>query len=171
MAKTKPQTQQETTIKDWQEADTVLRVLGTLTQKIKASESEMNLKITEIQQKHQPSLDNLNEEKIGLERNLQLFVESKRSEFDEKKSKELSFGIVSFRLSTPSLKTLKGFTWEAVKSVIAKSKKYADQFLKTKTDLNKQAILNANLKETELSKIGCVISQEENFYYESFERK
>jgi len=171
MAKTKPQTQQETTLKDWNEADTALRVLGNLNQKIKAGESEMNLKITEVQQKYQPALDKLNEEKIGLERNLQLFCESKRNEFDDKKSKELAYGVVSFRYSTPALKPLKGFTWEAIKNLISKTKKYSEIFLKTKTDINKQAILNAQLKETELAKLGCEISQDENFYYESFERK
>ena len=171
MAKTKPQTQQQSTIKDWQEADTNLKAIGNIDQAIKKLESEMNLKITAIQEKYQPDIDKYNEEKIGLERNLQLFCEEKRDEFDDKKSKELSFGIVSFRNSTPALKTLKGYTWEAVKNVVSKTKKYAAKFIKTKTDLNKQAILNAGLKESELAKIGCVVTQEENFYYEYFERK
>jgi phage host-nuclease inhibitor protein Gam len=172
MAKsTKPQTEQKTTINSWQEADFVLKQIGNLSQMAKKHEAEMNLKITKIQESSQPLIDKVAEEKIGLERNLQLFCESKREEFNEKKTKELSFGTVSFRIATPSLKTRKGFTWESVKSIVKSSKKLAEKFIKVKEDLNKQAILNADLRDSDLEKIGLIISQEESFYYESFERK
>ena len=171
MAKQKPQTEQKTTITSWQEADEVLKQIGNASQAIKKQESEMNLKITQVQEKFSPVIAELTEQKIGLERNLQLFCESKRDEFADKKTKELSFGSVSFRFATPSLKTLKGFTWESVKNIVKSSKKLASAFIKTKEDLNKQAILNADLKESELAKLGLTISQEESFYYEAFERK
>ena len=171
MAKAKPQTEQKTTLNSWQEADFVLKQIGDASQEIKKNEADMNLKISKIQEAYQPKIDALNEEKIGLERNLQLFCESKRDEFNEKKTKELSFGSVSFRIATPSLKTLKGFTWESVKNIVKASKKLAGTFIKVKEDLNKQAILTANMKESELAKLGLTVSQEESFYYESFERK
>ena len=171
MAKTKPQTEQKTTILSWQEADFVLKEIGIASQNIEKQTAEMNLKITAIQEKHQPAIDEQTELKIGLERNLQLFCESKRDEFDEKKTKFLSFGSVSFRLATPSLKTLKGFTWDSVKNLIKSKKKLAESFIKIKEDLNKQAILSSDMKESELTKLGLSISQEESFYYEAFERK
>lgn len=171
MAKTKPQEEQKSTLTSWLDADSVLQQIGSINSQLKKQEGEMNLKITKVQQAHQPEIDRLNELKIGLERNLQLYCESHREEFDGKKTKELSYGTVSFRYAPPSLKTLKGFTWEAVKAVVKGSKKLAGAFLKVKEDLDKNAILSAELKETELAKLGLVIQQAESFYYESFERK
>lgn len=169
MSKAKPQEQQKSTIQDWTEADKTLKLIGVIDQKLKAETSEMNQKITSVQEKHQPTIDSLNAEKIGLERNLQLFCEERKDEFGDKKSKELSFGTVAFRLGTGALKTLKGFTWESVKLLVEKSAKFREYIITT-TKINKDG-LKTDLKEGELAKIGCYIAQEENFYYEAYERK
>jgi phage host-nuclease inhibitor protein Gam len=163
--------EQTTTLKDWQEVDETLRNIGILNSKLDQLTGEMNQRITEVQSKFQKTIDELNSEKIGLESNLKLYVESRRDEFSEKKSKELNWGIVSFRLSNPAVKTLKGFTWESVKLVIAKSKKYTEMFLKIKTDIDKNAILASGLSSQELAKLGVERSQTENFAYECFNRK
>ena len=168
--KTKPQTQQVTTIKDWGEADNTLKYIGIIEQKIKILSGKMNEQITKIQEQYSPEISKFEQEKLGLERDLQLYCESKRDEFDEKKTRELSFGSVSFRLSTPSLKQMKGYTWESIKNIISKSKKYADKFLRIKTDIDKNAILQTELSEKELASIGCMIEQKENFYYQAYER-
>lgn len=162
--------EQVTTLTSWTEADSTLKNIGELSQQIKKLEAEMNLKITAVQEKYQGDIDYLTEERIKNERNLQLYCESNRKDFGDTKTKKLSFGEVSFRLSTPALKTMKGFTWESVKNLVKSSKKLAEKFIKIKEDLNKQAILSENMKESDLAKLGLVISQEESFYYESFER-
>lgn len=171
MAKTKPQQDQRSTLVSWTDADASLKQIGTISSQIKKQEADMNLKITKIQEQYQPEIDRLNELKIGLERNLQLYCEERREEFNEKKTKELSFGTVSFRYAPPSLKTLKGFTWDAVKNLIKASRKFAGLYLKVKEDLDKNAILSSDMKESELAKLGLTIAQTESFYYESFERK
>lgn len=163
--------EQTTSLKSWMEADETLRQIGQLNSRLDKITGDMNLEITKTQSKYQPEIDKLNADKIGLEQNLKLFVESCREkDFIEKKSKELNWGIVSFRLSNPAVKTLKGFTWESVKLLISKSKKYAEIFLKTKTDIDKNAILASGLTATELSKLGVEKSQTENFAYEVFKR-
>lgn len=169
MAKTKPQTEQKTTIKDWDEADTILNEIGKLNQNIKSEQADKNLAISKVQEKYQPGIDEMEAEKIGMARNLQLFCEERRAEFDEKKSKELSYGMVAFRLGTGALKTLKGWTWAAVEAFVGRSKKY-NQYLVIKTSLNKNG-LKTDLPQNELAKIGCTIEQEEAFYYECYERK
>lgn len=171
MAKTKPQQDQKSTLVSWTDADASLKQIGDINSQIKKQEADMNLKINKVQDQYQPEIDRLNELKIGLERNLQLYCEEHREEFEGKKSKELSFGTVSFRFAPPSLKTLKGFTWDAVKAVIKSSKKLAGAYLKVKEDLDKNAILNSEMKESELAKIGLTGQQAESFYYEAFERK
>ena len=168
MAKQKPQTEQKTTIADWNEADEIMKEIGKLNQNIKNDDADMNLAITKAQEKYQPGIDKMKEEKIGMERNLQLFCVEHRAEFDEKKSKELSYGMVAFRLGTGVLKTLKGYTWAAVEDIVQKSKKYKS-FIVTKISLDKNAM--KMLPQGELAKLKCHIEQQEAFYYECFERK
>jgi len=171
MGKVKPKTDQKTTLKDWDEVDSQLKAIATLKTKIMAEESEMNDQMLKVQQKYQPTLDKYNAELIGYERDLQLFCDERKGEFDEKRSKELNFGLVGFRKGSGALKPKQGFTWEAVKQVISKSKKFAERFLKTKIDIDKNAILTADLKPAELDKMAVQVVVEDNFYYEAYLKK
>lgn len=171
MGKVKPKDEQKSTLKSWEDADDILKDIAEVDSNIKIRTAEMNKKINEIQSKEQPAIDKLNEKKLSLETNLKLFCTEKRGDFDLTKSKNLSYGIVSFRNSTGALQPLKGFTWKSIENIIEKMKKYKDDFLKKTTKIDKDAIKNANLKESELAKIGLHIHQEENFYYEIHERQ
>lgn len=169
MAKVKS-TEQKTTLTSWDEVDNALNRLSELRAAEAKISDEMNSKINAIQETYHKMLDPVAEEKLQLERNIELFCQSVRDEeFNESKTKKLKYGEVSFRLSTPSLKNLKGFTWESIKTLLSKSKKYA-QYLRTKTEINKQAIMDAKMKEKELAEIGMTVSQTENFYYEIYRR-
>lgn len=167
-SKTKPQTEQSSTLKSWDEVDKALKSIAVIKAKVMAQEGEWNDERIKLQNKYQPALDRYNAEIIGLERDVQLYCEENKSLFQETRSRSLNFGTVGFRLGTGALKTLKGFTWEAVKNVVKKSKKYATDFIRVKEDLDKQAILGAQLKEQKLAKLGMFIHQEDSFYYEAY---
>lgn len=171
MAKTKPQTEQATTLKSWEEVDSTLKAIAVIRSKIMQHESTWNDERLKLQNKYQPILDKFNAEVIGLERDVQLFCEDNKSMFDVNRSRTLNYGEVGFRKGTGALKTLKGFTWEAVKQVVKKSKKYASQFIRIKEDVDKQAILSAGLKKEELAKIGVYIHQEDAFFYDAYLQK
>lgn len=168
MAKTKPQTEQTSTLKSWDEVDKTLKAVAVIKAKVMAQEAEWNEERIKLQNKYQPALDRNNAEIIGLERDIQLYCEEKKNLFDETRSRKLNFGTVGYRLGTGALKTLKGFTWEAVKNVVKKSKKYASTFIRVKEDLDKQAILGSGLKKEELAKLGVYVHQEDSFYYEAY---
>lgn len=167
MAKAKPQTEQKTTLKSWAEVDQILKAIASIESKKMQEESAMNDKILKANQEHMPILDRLNAEKLGYERDIQLYCDDQKDEFNETRSKTLNYGIVGFRKGTGALKTLKGFTWEAVKKVIEASKKYA-VYIKTKTDIDKNAILSSGMKPDQLAKLGVQIVQEDAFYYEAY---
>ena len=168
MAKTKPQTEQSTTLKSWEEVDSTLKAIAVIKAKVMKEESDWNDERLKLQNKYQPLLDKYNAEVIGLERDVQLYCEDNKSMFDVARSRALNYGTVGFRLGTGALKTLKGFTWEAVKQVVKKSKKYAADFIRVKEDLDKQAILSSGVKKEELAKLGVYISQEDAFYFEAY---
>lgn len=168
MAKTKPQTEQVTTIKSWQEVDSTLKAIATIDSKIIAKDAKMADEVLKIQKRYLPVITKLQSEKIGLERDIQLFCESQKERFTDSRSKDLNYGKVGFRKGTGALKTLKGFTWESVKNLIKASKKFRDLFIRVKEDIDKQAILGANLKTEKLAKLGVQIAQEDSFYYEAY---
>ncbi len=168
MAKTKPQTEQTTTLKSWEEVDSTLKAIAVIKAKVMKEESDWNDERLKLQNKYQPLLDKFNAEVIGLERDVQLFCEDNKTMFDVTRSRALNYGTVGFRLGTGALKTLKGFTWEAVKQVVKKSKKYAADFIRIKEDLDKQAILSSGVKKEELAKLGVYIHQEDAFFYDAY---
>lgn len=168
MAKTKPQTDQQTTLNSWQEVDSALKAIAVITNKINKEESTWNEELMKLKNKYTALLNRYNAEKIGLERDVQLFCESQKDIFAETRSRTLNYGIVGFRLGNGALKTLKGITWEAAKSLIKSSKKWRENFLRIKEDIDKQAILSANLKKEKLAKIGMYVHQEDSFYLEAY---
>lgn len=167
MAKTQL-AEQKTTLASWQDVDQSLRQIAIRRNELNRIDSEMNEQILKIQNKYNPEVSALGAEIIGYEKNIELFCKSHKADFGDKKSKELNFGIVAFRLGTGKLATLKGFTWESVKKLIQSTKKYKDLFIKTTTSINKDNIIASGLKDTELAKIGCYIDQSESFSYEAY---
>jgi phage host-nuclease inhibitor protein Gam len=161
----------KSTLKNYTEVDNILRAIAIIDSKKMKLESDMNDALIKIQQKYQPQMDKLNAEKLGYVRDIELFCKENKSEFESQRTKMLNYGEVGFRKGTGALKTLKGFTWEAVKSVIKSSKKLAENYLRVKEEVDKNKILTANLKPEELAKIGLCIHQEDNFIYEAYLKK
>lgn len=168
MAKKKPKQEQVTTLKNWEEVDQLLKAIATIESKKMQEESKLNEKILKAQQDHEPTLNKLNADKLGYETDINLFCETRKDEFVNSRSMNLNYGVVGFRKGSGALKPMKGYTWESIKNVIEKSKKFAERFIKIKKDLNKEAILAAQLKASDLAKYGLHVVQEDAFYYEAY---
>jgi phage host-nuclease inhibitor protein Gam len=171
MPKTKSKAEEKSTLKNYTDVDNILRAIAIIDSKKMRLESEMNDALIKVQQKYQPQTDKLSAEKLGYVRDIELFCKQNKPEFEAQRTKMLNYGEVGFRKGTGALKTLKGFTWEAVKSVIKSSKKLAENYLRVKEEVDKSKILTANLKPEELARMGLCIHQEDNFVYEAYLKK
>lgn len=89
MAKTKPQTDQQTTLNSWQEVDSALKAIAVITNKINKEESTWNEELMKLKNKYTALLDRYNAEKIGLERDVQLLRESQKDIFAENQESNL----------------------------------------------------------------------------------
>lgn len=167
MAKVKPATEQISTLKNWSDVDSLLKSIAVIESKKMKEEADMNDAILAVQNQYQPGLDKLNSEKIGYERDIQLFCDKNKSQFEESRSKTLNYGVVGFRKGAGALKTLTGFTWKSVLSLLESSKKYLP-YVRTKSEIDKNALISSGLKTAQLAKIGLQIVQEDSFYYEPF---
>lgn len=92
---------------------------------------------------------------------LHAWAEAHPEEFNGKKSTDLLHAIVGWRTNPPSLKPLKGFTWAAVLERIKNLGRI--DFIRTKEELNKEAIL-ANRDEENLKSIYVQVLQEDEFF-------
>lgn len=130
-------------------------------QKINAS---MDVEMTKIREKYQDELSKLTDVKNNAFDVLQSFaVEQKDVLFSKKKSMDTVHGTLGFRTGTPKLKTLKGFTWNAVTNLL---KEFLPAYVRTVDEPAKDKLLADRDDETvvaNLYKVGLAVTQDESF--------
>jgi phage host-nuclease inhibitor protein Gam len=129
--------------------------------------AKMDVEMTKIREKYQEELAKLQDRKEKSFEIMQAFaVENKASVFGKKKSLETAHGVMGFRIGTPKLKTLKGFTWGAVTNLL---KEFLPQYVRITEEPAKDKLL-ADREVPEISdmflKIGIYVDQDETFYVE-----
>ncbi len=134
--------------------------------KINQLNAKMDVELTKIREKYQDKLAELGEQREAAFEQLQHFAITNPDYFVKKKSVEMAHGTIGFRTGTPSLKTLKGYTWAAVLNLV---KNYLPEFVRTKEDVNKEALIDRrdedDIKDN-LTRCGMKIEQSEGFYVE-----
>lgn len=94
------------------------------------------------------------------------WAEAHPSEFGKQKSIEMLHGVVGWRTGTPKAKTLAGWTWDRVLSVIVSIPKFAKRYARISEEVNKEALIADRelLAPEELREIGVRIVQDETFF-------
>lgn len=146
------------------DAERILGEIAADTAALNSIQAELDAEITAVRQRFEGRIDNLAkqlEHKSGL---LQQWAEASPEEFGERKSIELLHGRLGFRTGTPKLKTISGWTFDRVLSVVAEA------FVRKKQELDKEALLAAHARkqvsDEDLKKIGVRVIQEETFFVE-----
>lgn len=127
-------------------------------------EGRMNEEITKVKGRYEDRIGELQQQRDEQFDMLQAYAESNPTLFEKKKSCEFTHGVIGFRTGTPKLKTLKGFTWEAVKTLV---KKVLPAYIRTEEAVAKDLLL-ANREKDEVKNvmkdIGLMVDQDESFY-------
>lgn len=129
-------------------------------------QATMDMQITKIREKYSEDISRLTDAKDQAFDLLHAYAENNRDEFGKKKSLEFTHGMIGFRTGTPKLKTLKGFTWA---SVLTLMKKAMPDYVRTKEEPNKEALLADREKpavKSALPDIGVMVDQDETFFVE-----
>ena len=96
------------------------------------------------------------------EQALMQFALARREElFKGRKSRELTFGTIGFRVSS-SLRTIKKMTWERVLGVL--KERGMTNCIRIKEEVDKEAL--RTLGPNTLADVGCKLVQEDGFFYE-----
>lgn len=118
-------------------------------------------------QPYRAEIDGIDAElKDGLAR-LEAWATANPEEFGEAESTVLPGGHrVGWRLGNWAAKTMKGWTWEKVKAGLEElPKSWRDRFLRTKTEVDKAAIVTAR-NVCEWEELGVTFEQARRFYLE-----
>lgn len=133
-------------------------------QKIQA---EMDVQMTRIREKWQEELSKLQETKDKSFDVMQAFAMENRAElFSKKKSMETVHGVIGFRLGTPKLKNLKGFTWASVTNLM---KEFLPTYVRVKEEPDKDKLLADRESEKVFplfEKVGVAVVQDDTFFVE-----
>jgi phage host-nuclease inhibitor protein Gam len=129
--------------------------------------ADLDVKITKLRETKADELARLSEQKEAAFDTLQAYaVENREELFSKKKSLETVHGTFGFRMGTPKLKTLKGFTWNAVTKLLVE---FLPNFVRTTEEPAKDLLL-AERDNPDVSnlfdKVGIFVDKDETFYVE-----
>lgn len=168
----------------FEDVDSALLQIGKNESVRAKKEAAMNAAIQKIRAKYEEETKSERENISTLESDIQTFCLKNKKEFEkDKRSVDLVHGSVGFRTNPPKVLQLSNkfkiaTTIELIKKILDPAK-----YLRTKTELNKEAVLTdyvekkktAELKPEELetkltdeklSAVGLRIDQEETYFYE-----
>lgn len=125
--------------------------------------ARMDEAITKIREKYADDLKELAEIQEDAFEYVKTYAEENHdSLFSKKKSLETVHGTIGFRTGTPALKTEKGFTWASVLLLV---KNTLPQYVRTKEEVNKEALLaDRDQLGGQLKNVGVRVDQEETFF-------
>lgn len=161
-----------TTIENREELESVMNEYARYQTELLSLEAEMNQRIHEIKAEYEERVAGLSEAADGLVEDMNNWACLNAAEFGNKKSLELLHGVIGFRTGTPRVSIRRGMD----EAQLVKQLQATDHgdLLRTKTELDKQAVLAAvSHPETgadaakRLAGLGIKVSQTERFFAEA----
>lgn len=150
------------TINSWNDVDTAIKKIGELNIAITHIEGEATLKTNAIKEEAKAQAQPLNDELESLTKLVEAYCECNKAEFAKKRSKELVFGVVAYRLVTSVSIPRAAAKLEAlIKSIKAFG---LNCCLKTVEMVDKEAL--AELQDGDLVKLGLKRSVRDSFRIE-----
>ncbi|MDU1892734.1 MAG: host-nuclease inhibitor Gam family protein [Dysgonomonas sp.] len=129
--------------------------------------ADMDVQFTKIREKYQSELAQLEADKSKAFETIQVYAtENKDALFSKKKSIETVHGVYGFRTGTPKLKTLKGFTWSSVTTLL---EKLMPSYVRKVVEPAKDKLLADREKKgiaAKMKEVGIEVVQDETFYIE-----
>jgi phage host-nuclease inhibitor protein Gam len=132
----------------WDEIDQKLRRMGEIDIAVLKLEGDMTLRINEIRAEYETKAEGLKYERLTIEGGIAAYVEDHKDEFAKTRSKELTFGVIAFRV-------VKKIVIRSIKATIAAMHAlHLEQYIRTIEDPDKE--LMVDLDDNTLSKVGAV---------------
>lgn len=135
--------------------------------KLQKINAQMDVEINRIRDKYSEEVNRLVDSKEKAFEVVQTYAMEKKDElFTKRKSMDTSYGVFGFRTGQPKLKTVKGFTWVAVTSML---KEFLPGYVRITEEPAKDKLLADRDNEAvaaEFARCGISVVQDEAFFIE-----
>ena len=149
------------------EAEAVMNDLANIANNKRKLTARLDAGVLKLQEEAAPGISQCDAELKSKSDALRAWAEANPEEFGKKKSIEFMSGTLGFRTGTPKLALLsRAFTWE---KVLAKAQELIPAFIRSKPELDKEAILGQRDEEPlqfAIKACGMKVVQDESFYVE-----
>ena len=142
----------------WDHVDSSLRRMGEIDIAVEKIQGDMTLKINEIKASAETRAEGLKKERKDHEEAITNFCEKHKDEFMKKRSRELTFGVIAYKVTTK-------IVIRAKKACVAAMEALGlSQYLRVEKEPDKELMLN--LDEQTLAKIGATKKTEDKLRIE-----
>jgi phage host-nuclease inhibitor protein Gam len=148
------------------QAEAMAREIVELQIQQRTATNELDAGITSLKQNFEGRLSAINKTLGEKSSVLQAWAEANPSEFQGRKSLDMTHAVVGWRTGQPQAKTLAGWTWDRVLEKILTLG--WEPYVRRKEEVNKQQLVADRelLKPEELRSIGVRVIQDESFFIE-----
>lgn len=150
-----------------EQMETAFADYATSDAKLAKINATIDVQMTAIREKYAEDIAKLTDKKEKAFDVMQAFALANKEElFGKKKSLESVHGTIGFRMGTPKLKTLKGFTWASVTNLL---KEFLPAYVRVSEEPAKDKLLADRESEEVCNlfpKIGVAVTQDETFFVE-----
>jgi phage host-nuclease inhibitor protein Gam len=143
---------------DWIEVDQKLRRMGEIDISLEKIEGDMTLQINEIREQYEEEIETRKAERQNLEEGITSFAEDHKEEFAKTRSKDLTFGLIAYRVVKSIYIRSKEATVAAMKAL------KLGQYIRVVEEPNKESM--ADLDDNQLAKVGAKRKVEDKFRIE-----
>lgn len=156
-----------TILQSWTDADLSLKDLGERERRIAVATAKAAEKIAAINERLEADIAGDAAMVARLKSDIEAYTRAHADEMDGR-SKRLTYGIVRLR-AVPKLSTLSKWTWEKVLARLHELKRL--DLIRTKHEVNKDAIEAAGMSREQLATIGCRMVEKDSFSCETIDPK
>lgn len=151
-----------------EEMETLVGAIANLKNMDRKLKAEMDAKLKAVKDQYLAAFTEINDELTVLMPAALAWAETHPEEFGKAKSIDMLHGLVGWRTNTPSLKTLRGWTWDRVLEKLKGLGDYGSSFIRVKQEVDKQLLLTwrEGLGAQGLKNLGLQVMQEEEFFVE-----
>lgn len=145
-------------ISDWDQVDAALRRMGEIDIAVEKIQGDMTLKINEIKAQAETKAEGLKKERKDHEDAITAFCEIHKDEFAKKRSRELTFGVIAYKVVTKIVIRSKKACVAAMEAL------GLSQYLRIEKEPDKELMLN--LDDQTLAKVGATKKTEDKLRIE-----
>jgi phage host-nuclease inhibitor protein Gam len=154
---------------NYQAADKHLHEIGINESLIAKKEAQMNEQIQNLKERFNEETKDARAKVLTLSKEVETFCMLNKKDFDKKRTRTLTHGIIGFRTATPKVALLnRKYNWKTVLELVKKV--FDGKYVRTKEEVNKDELLSAVsqsiLSDEQLAAIGMKVDQDEKFMYE-----